>query len=100
MTYNSSLTTANQLLKAGKLEDARREYQKLIELKPNCPWNYYYLGQVFFQEEKWSDATLQYRQAIKLNPNSANLHNSLAEVLIKQGELDEAINSSQAEFIL
>ncbi len=95
MTYNSSLTTANQLLKAGKLEDARREYQKLIELKPNCPWNYYYLGQVFFQEEKWSDATLQYRQAIKLNPNSANLHNSLAEVLIKQGELDEAINSSQ-----
>jgi len=95
MAYTSSLKIANQLLKVGKLDDARREYQKLIKLRPNFSWNYYYLGQVFVQEDKWSDAIAQYRQAIKFNPNSAHLYNSLAEALIKQGELDEAINSSQ-----
>lgn len=44
MTYTSSLKIANQLFQAGKLEDARREYQRLIEQKPNFAWNYYYLG--------------------------------------------------------
>ncbi|NES70559.1 MAG: tetratricopeptide repeat protein [Okeania sp. SIO2D1] len=82
-------------MRANKLDDAKKEYQRLIELMPNFSWNYYYLGQVFVQEEKWSDAIAQYRQAIKLNPNSACFHNSLAEVLIKQGELDEAISCSQ-----
>ncbi|WP_293081092.1 tetratricopeptide repeat protein [Okeania sp. SIO3B5] len=95
MVHNSSLKIANQLLQAGKLDDARKEYQTLIELRPNFPWNYYYLAQLFVEKNKWSDAIVQYKQAIKLNPNSANLHNSLAEALIKQGELDEAINSSK-----
>ncbi|MEB3340127.1 tetratricopeptide repeat protein [Okeania sp.] len=95
MAYTSSLKTANQLLKAGRLDDACQEYQKLIDQKPNFAWNYYYLGQVFVQQQKWSDAVAQYQQAIKLNPNSANLYNSLAEALIKQGELDRAINSSK-----
>jgi superkiller protein 3 len=95
MTYTTSLKTANQLLKAGKLNDARQEYQRLIQQRPYFAWNYYYLGQLFVQEEKWSDAINQYRQGIRLNPSSANLHNSLAEALIKQGKLDEAINSSQ-----
>ncbi|NEQ37162.1 MAG: DUF563 domain-containing protein [Okeania sp. SIO3I5] len=95
MVITNSLKTANKLLKAGKLDSAYKEYQRLIELRPDFAWNYYYLGQLFIQEDKWSDAIAQYRQAIKLNPNSANLHNSLAEALIKQGELDEAITSSE-----
>ncbi|MEB3339385.1 tetratricopeptide repeat protein [Okeania sp.] len=95
MTITNSLKIANQLFHAGKLDDSRREYEKIIELNPNFSWNYYYLGKLFFQEEKWSDAIAQYRQAIKFNPNSANFHNSLAEALIKEGKLDKAINSSQ-----
>ena len=95
MTINYSLKNANKLLQAGKLDDAQKEYQKLIELKPDFAWNYYYLGQLFAKQEKWQDAVTQYRQATKLNPNSAHLHNSLAEALIQQGELDEAINSLQ-----
>lgn len=91
----SSLKIANELLRANKLDDAKREYQRLIELMPNFSWNYYYLGRLFVQKNKWHQAIAKYRQAIKLNPNSANFHNSLAEVLIKQGELDEAISCSQ-----
>ncbi|MCH2047848.1 MAG: tetratricopeptide repeat protein [Trichodesmium sp. ALOHA_ZT_67] len=49
MATNNSLKIANKLLQAGKLEDAQKEYQKLIELQPNFAWNYYYLGQLFFQ---------------------------------------------------
>ena len=95
MAHTSSLKIANQLLQAGKLDDARKEYQTLIELRPNFPWNYYYLGQLLAQEGKWPDAIANYKRAIELNPNSAYLHNSLAEALIEQGELDEAINSSK-----
>ncbi|MEI2423190.1 tetratricopeptide repeat protein [Arthrospira platensis SPKY2] len=91
----NSLKTANQLLRAGKLDYARQEYQTLIELKPNFAWNYYYLGQLLAQENKWLDAIGNYKRAIELNPNSAHFHNSLAEALIKQGELDEAINYSK-----
>ncbi|NET42687.1 lipopolysaccharide assembly protein LapB [Okeania sp. SIO2B3] len=96
----SSLKIANELLRANKLDDAKREYQRLIELMPYFSWNYYYLGQLFVQQGKWSDVIAQYRQAIKLNPNSANFHNSLAEVLIKQGELVEAISCSQKAIYL
>lgn len=95
MTTTNSIKTANKLLRANRLDDAKREYQKLIELRPKLAWNYYYLGQFFAKQNKWQDATTQYRHAIKLNPNSANLHNALAEALIQQGELDEAINYSQ-----
>lgn len=83
MVITNSLKTANELLKAGKLDYAYREYQRLIELRPNFAWNYYYLGQLFMQQDKRSDAIAQYRQAIKLNPYSANLRNSLAEALTK-----------------
>ncbi|NEQ40242.1 MAG: tetratricopeptide repeat protein [Okeania sp. SIO3I5] len=58
-------------MQAGKLDDAQKEYQRLIKLKPNFAWNYYYLGQLFFKQGKWQDAVTQYRKAIKLNPNSA-----------------------------
>ncbi|MGB3512054.1 MAG: tetratricopeptide repeat protein, partial [Microcoleaceae cyanobacterium] len=95
MATTNSLKTANQLFQAGKLDDARKEYQTLIELRPNFPWNYYYLGQLLAYEDKWSDAIANYKRAIEINHNSAHLHNSLAEALIKQGELDEAINSSK-----
>jgi tetratricopeptide (TPR) repeat protein len=95
MAHTSSLKIANQLLQAGKLDDARKEYKTLIELRPNFPWSYYYLGQLLAQENKWPDAIANYKRAIELNPNSPHLHNSLAEALIKQGELDEAIHSSK-----
>jgi tetratricopeptide (TPR) repeat protein len=95
MTATNSLKTANQLLQAGKLDDARKEYQTLIQLRPNFPWNYYYLGQLLAQEGKRPDAIANYKRAIELNPNSACFHNSLAEALIEQGELDEAINCSK-----
>ncbi|MDY7002946.1 MAG: tetratricopeptide repeat protein [Cyanobacteriota bacterium] len=100
MARTNSIKIANELLQAGKLDDAQKEYQRLIELKPYFAWNYYYLGQLFFKQGKWQDAVTQYRQAIKLNPNSASLHNSLAEALIQQGELDEAINYSQKAVFL
>ncbi|WP_426543801.1 tetratricopeptide repeat protein, partial [Dapis sp. BLCC M126] len=95
MATTNSLKIPNQLLRADKLDDALKEYERLIELRPNFAWNYYYLGQLLAKQSKWRDAVTQYREAIKLNPNSANFHNSLGEALIEQGEFDDAIHSSQ-----
>ncbi len=66
MTTNS-LKSFKKLLRAGKLDDAQKECEKLIKLRPNFAWNYYYFGRLLAKQSKYPDAIVQYRQAIKLN---------------------------------
>ena len=50
----------------------------------------YQWGLALAEEGKLSEATDHLRAAVRINPRSAEAHRSLAEVLMRQGQSDEA----------
>lgn len=85
------LKQANQLKRAGKLDEAIALYRQAIKMNPNFAWAFYYLGDALVQQGKLDEAIVEYRQAIEINTNSAWFFYRLAEVLAKQGNLEPAV---------
>jgi tetratricopeptide (TPR) repeat protein len=77
MSAGQLLKQANQLKRAGKLDEAIALYQKAIEINPNFSWTYNNLGDAFVKQGKLDEAVVEYRRAIEVNPNSAWLFYSL-----------------------
>jgi len=50
------------------------------------------LGVVFSRQGRVDDAIAQFREAIRANPKYAAAYNNLAENLVKQGKLEEALS--------
>jgi tetratricopeptide (TPR) repeat protein len=48
---------------------AEEEIIKALELAPQNKWAYYYLGEIYRQEEQWGKATASYRQALEIAPD-------------------------------
>ncbi len=82
---------ANQLMQAGKIEEAILSYQKAIEVNPNFAWYHHNLGDARVKMEHLDEAIGSYRRALEIQPNLAWTHNNLGEVLAKQGHLELAL---------
>ena len=65
------LKKANQLKRAGKLDEAIDLYHQVIEINPNFAWAYNNLGDAFFKQGKLDEAISEYQRAIKITPDSA-----------------------------
>ena len=74
----------------GKSEAARADYQKALELDPNCASAHFNLAVTFVQAGKFGEAESHYRQALPGRP-TAETHNGLGYVLARQGRTDEAV---------
>ncbi|MFI5398454.1 MAG: tetratricopeptide repeat protein, partial [Candidatus Binatia bacterium] len=74
----------------GKPEAARADYQKALELDPNCASAHFNLAVAFVQAGKFGEAASHYRQALPGRP-TAETHNGLGYVLARQGRTDEAV---------
>ena len=92
MSAGQLLKQANQLKRAGRLDEAIALYHQAIELNPNFAWTYNNLGDAFVRQAKLDEAVVEYRRAIEVNPNSAWFYINLGRLFIQQGSLDEAIN--------
>jgi superkiller protein 3 len=76
----------------GRFDDALREYERAIEIKPDFPEALYNLVNTLLKIGKVKEATQRYRQALILQPNDANTVENLGQALRILGEHDEAIN--------
>ncbi len=61
-------------LDASNLELSLTHFNKCIELKPNHPESYYYLGAIMFNKKDYQKAIQFYSKAIDLNPNYMNAY--------------------------
>jgi protein O-mannosyl-transferase len=75
----------------GRLDDAIRQYQESLRLKPDEANTYYNLANTFCRKGLLDDAIHAYRVNLKLNPKDAEGRNNLGAVLYQKGNLDEAI---------
>ncbi|MGB2881116.1 MAG: tetratricopeptide repeat protein [Rhodoferax sp.] len=81
---------ANQLAKAGRLDEAARYFRTAIQLKPDYAFAYNNLGQALFRQGDNKAAIDCYRTAIKLQANYADAHYNLGLALQDMGDLGAA----------
>ncbi|MBK8433154.1 MAG: tetratricopeptide repeat protein [Chloroflexi bacterium] len=54
---------------------------------PHIRWCYYYLGDIYFQEESWVEAEIAYQRLLELEPNDQHSQERIAQ--INQGRINE-----------
>ncbi|NET43894.1 MAG: tetratricopeptide repeat protein [Okeania sp. SIO2B3] len=91
MSAGQLLKQANQLKRAGRLDEAIALYHQLIEINPNFAWAYNNLGDAFVKQGNFDEAAVEYQKAIEINPNSAWFNINLGRLFIEQGCFEEAI---------
>ena len=74
----------------GKLEEAEKNYRKVIELNPNFPMAHFNLGKTLKDQRKLEEAIASFKKAISLNPNFIEAYNNVGVAMQSLGKLDEA----------
>ncbi len=80
-----------ELQRAGRLADARRLYERVLEIEPDNADARHLLGVVAMQQGERELALKQLLRAIELQPGFAAYHNNLGAAYQSLGRLDEAI---------
>ena len=75
----------------GRTDEAIREYQAVIRLKPDYAEAYNNLGSALADKGQVDEAIQSYQEAIRLRPDLADVYCNLGISLGKQGRIDEAI---------
>ena len=84
--YNKGI----EFYKQGKYDQAGKEFEQAIELKPNDVYALYGLGNTYYCKAKYDDAVKIYTKAININPDYAKVHYSLSLAYSKLGMTREA----------
>jgi len=78
------------LLSLDRVEEAKQDLQKAIEIEPGSVNAWISLGNLYSAQDDLVRAEQAYRQAVALSPGAATGYLSLADLAYDQGELDEA----------
>jgi tetratricopeptide (TPR) repeat protein len=65
------VTRGNQLYKAGRREEALRDYNEALAKSPDDPAALIFRGGVYHSMQKYAEALADYTRAIELNPRNA-----------------------------
>jgi tetratricopeptide (TPR) repeat protein len=83
------------LSRNGDVDEAIRQFQEAIRLKPGFAVAHFNLGSAFEGKGQMDEAIRQYQEALRLKPDYAEAHNNLGAALDEQGQMDEAIRQYQ-----
>ena len=98
VTENNYIALANlgiALDEKGQTDEAIRQYQEVLRLKPDDADTHNNLGTDLDMKSQTDEAIRQYREALRLNPEQADAHFNLGNALYKQGQFDEATRQFQ-----
>jgi tetratricopeptide (TPR) repeat protein len=85
MSSGQLLKQANQLKRAGRLDEAIALYYQAIEINPNFAWAYYYLAETLVEQDfqhNWDSIIAHLQKAIFLNPQSSTFHRGLERIVL------------------
>jgi tetratricopeptide (TPR) repeat protein len=83
------------LLKDGRVDQAREQFQKALDINPNDTEAMNELGVATMQQGKTEDAIALYLRALEIAPNKAETHINLGVALLQKGEPEKAANHFQ-----
>ena len=86
INYNLAIA----LFSLGKINEAQKQFEKVIELQPDYAEAYYNLGITLQKLNKLNEAEVNFKKAIKLKPDYANAYFNLGIILFTFGNFEEA----------
>jgi len=105
--YRQAPVTAETLNKLGiayhhlfALDEARKDYQRALLIRPNYPEAINNLGAADFIEGRYKDAIKLYRRALKLMPHSAVIAANLGTAYFARGKYTDGLEAYQDAFRL
>ncbi len=84
------------LQKAGRLDEAEKEYQIALQFDPDYAKVYINRAQLYLSKSKLDDAQKNYERAIQLDPNTAETHSAYAYLLERLGQPENARTEYEA----
>lgn len=85
----------------GRGEQAEPEYRRAIQLSPEQPTGYYYLGLFYYGAKRYAEAIQQYDEALKRNPkNRAEVYYSRGLAHQLRGSVQPAMEDYQHATVL
>ena len=78
------------LQQQGRLDEAQREYNSVLQLDPRYTKAYVNLGQLFVSKDKLDEAKKYYEKAIELDSRTGEAHAGYAYLLERLGEAQQA----------
>jgi tetratricopeptide (TPR) repeat protein len=90
---------AVEAMRAGRDDDAIRQFNEIVAKIPTCSDCYYNLGVAYAKKQQFADAEKSFQEAIKLAPNSGDAYTGLANVYnaTKRFDLAQQASAKAAE---
>lgn len=82
------------------LDEARKDYQKALLIRPNYPEALNNLGAAYFVQRRYKEAIKLYRRALRLMPHSAVIAANLGTAYFARGKYTDGLESYQRAFAL
>ncbi len=82
------------------MEQARRDYERALHLRPNYPEVLNNLGAVYYAKKNYKKAIRYYRKAIAIDPRSAPIYSNLGTAWFARGKTEEGIEAYRTAFML
>ncbi|MFH1675775.1 MAG: tetratricopeptide repeat protein, partial [bacterium] len=93
----SLLDTGRAAILAGKMDDAIKAFNQVLEIDSKNTKALYNLGFIYRMKKDWFHAVDYSRRAVNSNPDQFLVHQNLAYALEGQGDIDGAINEFEEE---
>lgn len=74
------------------MDDAIKEYRKVIELSPDYSWAYFNLGQIYFAKQDFENAVIMLNMTIQKNKKDKEAYKLLCQLYLKLNDIDMALD--------
>jgi Tfp pilus assembly protein PilF len=90
---------AVEAMRAGRDDDAIRQFNEIVAKIPTCSDCYYNLGVAYAKKQQYAEAETSFKKAIELAPNSGDAYTGLANVYnaTKRFDLAQEASSKAAQ---
>lgn len=81
-------------------DEARRDYQRALHLRPDYPEALNNLGAVYYAKKDFHKAVKYYNKAIRLNPKAASVYSNLGTAYFALGKTEQGLGAYRTAFTL
>lgn len=87
-------TDVSRNIESHSLEDAKEQFQKALELRPNFPPFLNNLGLAAYYAEDYDEAIRNFQAALDVDPNYADARANIASAYVAKGQYEDAIEQA------
>jgi serine/threonine protein kinase/tetratricopeptide (TPR) repeat protein len=90
-SYAAHFALGRALEADGRPKEAADSFQQALELKPDIPYNLYYVANFYEGQKEYSQADALYSRYLEQRPNDADMWRKRAQLRQKMGKTDLAV---------